>query len=170
MGLERVVGNYDKQTNVSANIVESINKIGTGVKSMLNELNIANADFYKEGFVGMSASAKEDVKAAFKTYIDGIQEIIDGFKPTKELDEAIKGSDLQTAVYTYLDTIKYLLKGYVDILKKDYAEMDEAYDNFVNRAQKAIAGQFTDSSNEVKKSVESIIQEGEKINLNSSGK
>ena len=141
----------------------------TNVTTEHNERNIADiisgakADMEgivgkaAKGFLGTSGVTGENFAGmdstqigAFETLVNetcaDIQTTINGFDETASLDEALKGS-VATAFSDFLDSVKKLLKAYVEALKVEAKEVKEANERWLAAAQEVSSQIGTDSSN-----------------------
>lgn len=92
--------------------------------------NDTNTSFTGElDFVGISEQGFADLKTAFNTYINKMEDIINGFNEKGDIEIALRG-DMQTQMVDYIASIKELLVAYVTQMRQNFDDMDAAYEAF----------------------------------------
>ena len=165
MAIKDVTAGFER--NVSDNISEYLRTTKSAIDNIIGDFKKTGAsEFWEDiGFVGMSAAEKTQLKVNLNGYCESIQNIIQGFEANAKLDEVIKGDVVSEAMHTYLQSIKDLLKAYVAIMKQEINEIDEAYNNFVEKTQGSIATDVGAMAKDISSKANDIIEASSHISL-----
>ena len=117
----------DLTHNVGNSVNNLFNDIGSTVSGWAASAGEWVSSLWDGGFAGVSDF--EALKVAIKTYIDGVNEVINEFNADANLDTTIKGQ-AGAALSDYVATTKKALQAYVSVLniwKDDLDKVLEAY-------------------------------------------
>ena len=106
-------------------------------------------------FAGMSEAGKESFKDALNKYIDGVQEVLDKFSSQQDAIDASYKGEVNNAVVGYLESSKAICQAYIMSLKREAAEIDEAYANW-QAASGGVASDISGDSDTIRGASDSI--------------
>ena len=156
--MRSAIGEFEHSTSdlISQTLIKEKSAIEEICYGIAGRIKYGDADFWRGGFIGMSEAGKEELKSAIRTYIENIQEAISIFDTHYSIKEGIKGTAINEALDDFIRSVKMLLQSYVDLLKQELGEINDAYDNFVTKTQGVIkedigqmSGYITDNANRI---------------------
>lgn len=154
MALRADLGNTVK--GIGDRISTFINTAKNTVETTIGTVTSHVGSIWSGGFSGMSEAGKEDLKTAMQQYINTVNDIINGFNAEGQIDNALKGTELETGVHEFLNSMKKLFTAYVEALKLEQDELEEAYNTWVNKNQGSLVTQIQSDKQEIEKAAANV--------------
>ena len=97
-----------------------------------------------QSFVGLDFQGYQKFNDALDKYIQGVQEVLDGFNTNPDMEDALKGA-AATTFEQFLKSLNNLLGNYLSALNEEKKELHEAFINF-QKAEGQIATNVSDDA------------------------
>ena len=144
--------------NIGHNIMDNLSSVLTTAKTQIENIiggaTTSLTNVWDGGFVGMSASGKDELKNNLENYCNRIQAIIDGFNHEGDISSAFKG-DIEVAAKDFVAAIKELLQAYVSTMRQEISELEDAYNSFI-AASSGVAQDVHDAAQDIRSNADSI--------------
>lgn len=126
-------GSY-KYEDIASKLSSTNSAVSTAIGDLLGEgdsLFSLAENLYEGGFAGMSSSGKDDLKNHIISYVNELQDIIDGYDANADLTAGLaEGSQAQQAASDFIVDIKLLIDAYISQLKTYASDLDTIYENY----------------------------------------
>lgn len=146
--------------NIVSNVKNDLQTLLSGAKSKLQgivgTISTSLSNIWDGGFAGINENELDTLKDALNNYCNNIDDIINGFDQTTNLDVAYKGA-INEAANDFVDAVKEILTAYVSTMRRNIAEADTAFANYKQAAQSI--------AQDVKSDAADIRSEAQKIRL-----
>ena len=152
MSLQSSVGNVTRSATES---VKSILSTTTGkIENTIGTATTAVTNVWSGGFAGISTANATALENAINTYIQGIQDTIQGFNENANLENAYKGA-AQEGAQVLLRESKSLLQAYVSLMKRSVNDFHDAVERYVQAAGD-LGTKISQQADEIRANAESI--------------
>lgn len=140
MAISDVSGGYQvSDKNVDEIVKNASDKIDGIVGATAGGLSVVGADF-----AGMDRKNISTFMDAINTYRSNTQAIVDGFDAEASMDDAFKGQ-MATGVRAFLQSVKELLKKYVEVIDAEKTMLEEASTKYFEAASEIGQSATSDS-------------------------
>ena len=144
--------------NITRTATESVKSVISNVTGKFDGIvgtaSTAVTNVWSGGFAGINTANADSLKTAINTYIQGIQETINGFNENANLENAYKGS-VQVATQEFLRAVKALLQAHVSLMRQNLSEFELVIQNYTQASQEA-GSQVSQQAEEIRANAESI--------------
>ncbi len=125
MGIQSVIG--DVKSTVGQRISSFLDAAWGAVSGLAGNIGTFVANIWSGGFAGVSNF--DALKTAVTTYANNVQEIVDTYDTSADLEQTFKGQ-AGTAMTEFITSTKSLLDAYVKLVEKWNTELDDAYEKY----------------------------------------
>ena len=150
MGIQSIIG--DISSKIGNNIQSAFDTALSSVSGMADRVGTFVGNIWDGGFAGLSNFTNLD--SAIKKYVQGIQQIVDEYNETTDLDNTLKG-EVATAMGEFVTATKTLLKAWAGAVTAWGSELNEYYKQYAAGAGN-LSKSISADAQEVTKAAESV--------------
>ena len=128
------------------NIANEITDAKKGIARTI--IGVKFTGFNGKEFAGMDSRQIPAFRSKVETYESNIEGIIDKINAQADIAVAFQGEEVKTAIKELLDAVKALLKRYVEHIKLEAQEVEDANARWLEAA-KSVSGNITTDASDI---------------------
>lgn len=149
-GAQSLIG--DVQARLGHQIGNQLDVANSYLSTIADSIGTFIANIWSGGFVGVSNF--DDLKSSIEVYSNNVQEIVNTYDATAQVDATFKGK-AGTELTGFIQATKQLLDAYVNYVKSWNDELDEIYEKY-NQGDASLQSNVSSDSQKVQQASQSI--------------